>query len=1017
MLQSCKLEFDFILLNPHCSSTDNYIIDSDIKSDFSFAKNKIVIRMFTRNSKYDFIEIFVLNYVEELNYIDTEAKKSRVLEAPFQQTKSSIKHCDENKFEKYFYKYISIINNSSSSSFSNYLNQSNYVFYSINEENFCLYKAEEEIILHSLLPTGKQENAKELVLMQNYTNLYCSHLHLEDFLIINYEKELVILKNNVVLVRLAHEKINSRNILVVNNKLGEHSLLCFYDNQMNMVFAKIDLNLLNKAFEKAASTKSKMINLKHEEKMDIVDENREKNTDETKFIDGIEYLKDNIPLEILNQYDNGSNYCMDSAMLNNKNASSGFDSAKVFAVCGERGNSKLVQYEKALKEIRLTSFDYNEIRGAFLAENACGSEKVLFFNTFYGTKAFYYGVENGQIKFYELKLKDEDNNNCNAESNNVIGDGEVEKTLDAFYLNDHRMIIHFTNKKINIFSLLSSSNDMNNNENKLALIETVSLKGNNDAKLKILNSMNDYLMKMSIEDSEAHILAMKNINSSKDNCIFIALMLSNFKVSILKADFYNDAHRIQHEITIDYYTTVSAFDITLSNDCLLIITGTYDNKLEILNYDFSKKQFHKINECLLEAENSDIVPESIKIAADNQLVFVSTRIGKFAIFSLDQLNSSLNFLGSFNPKSDEIEPLSISDCRIKANNNYELTLYSNNNAYLLELKFSDDWRNMTSKLNKYLVEKKMDIDCIKNNKVNNKNESNFCANFGLKNCINFFLNLNLANIENEENTAISIYQNNSLVCISHFQKVHEHSLLINTVKLYENNVLAKKIIALNDSNLCVLYNENQNQSLKWKLNLININDLKEKVIAMETQNELKIFVIKTFEIDFHDIDYSDEENKIKYLILAGEFTQIESNDSLVKKGIFFIYRIDFTKNNSANLEYVKKYCIADPIYDLSQLKNNIILTCNNYIYSTSIEVDDVNRNIEIIPKNKQPHMNKLISCESITDSNFVVVGDVSESFNLMEFDSKSFRFEVVAAELSLKSLYKGNNNDTNNDNK
>lgn len=981
--QNFDMEYDLILLNPHCFSTDNYILDCDILGDIS-DKNKISIRLFTRNFKYDFIELFVLNELDKVNSMNAEVKKSKVLEAPFVQTKSSIRHCDENKFEKYFYKFINL----KESKFSNQLNQANYCFYSINEENVCLYKSEEEIILHSLLP-DKVGNSKELVLMENYSNLYCSHLFVDDYLLVNYEKEFVIIKEKIVLAKLANENFYSRNIILLKD-CSNNKLIGFYDNQMNIIFVKINTDVLNKAYE-SYNTNDNNINLKPDDLMDIESENCIFNKNQVNFIEGVEFLKDKSILEILNQFDNGSNYCMDSVMLNDKDLN-GFQSTKVFAVCGERGKSKIIQYEKALKEIRLTNFAYNQIRQIFLAENKNKDVRILFVNTFSETTSFYLGFENGQINFYDLNLKDYPL---------INGSEEIEKTLDAFFLNDDKTIIHFTNQRINAFSLIL---DNKTNIKKLELIETTMLKANKniDKNLNIFKNFQEFLMKISIEDSDATIISMKHLSSFYHNdSIFIVLLMSNFKISVFRSDIYNSIISIVEENTIDYFTTVSSFDITISKNYLSIITGTYDSKLEIINYDCTEKDLIKKNECLLEAENSNIVPESIKISEDNKLVYVSTRIGKFAIFSFDELNSNLHFLGSFNPKSDEIEPLIISDCQIKENDNYTLTLFSNNNSYLLELNFSNDMKNMNSKLSKYLVETKSNEESIRENIISHEN-------YGLKNCINFFLNINLFNLEiNENKTQISIYQNNNLICVSHFQKVNENSLLINNVKLYEKNVLAKRIIALNNTNLCILYNENTEQSINWKLNIININNLNEKTIEIETQNELKINVMKTFEIEFNNMEYSDEENRIKYLTLGGEFTQTESNNTQIIKGVFYIYKISMTKNNYCNLEYIKKYCIADPIYDLCQINNNIFLTCNNNIYSTSIEIDDLNRKIEIVPKNKQPHMNKLVSCESVNNSNYILVGDVSESFNLMEFDPKSCRFEVAAAELSLKTLFKG----------
>jgi hypothetical protein len=46
----------------------------------------------------------------------------------------------------------------------------------------------------------------------------------------------------------------------------------------------------------------------------------------------------------------------------------------------------------------------------------------------------------------------------------------------------------------------------------------------------------------------------------------------------------------------------------------------------------------------------------------------------------------------------------------------------------------------------------------------------------------------------------------------------------------------------------------------------------------------------------------------------------------------------------------------------------------------------------------------------VTGTNYVVVGDINESFNLMEYDKIKKRFEVVAVDIALRTLYKGKNN-------
>ncbi len=925
--------------------------------------------------------MFVLNNSEKLNYLESENLKAKVLEAPFEQTKSCIRHCYENKYEKYFYKYIEV----KESLFPDNLNQSNYTFYSINEENFCLYKSEDEIKLHSFIPN---EVSKDFNLLEKFSNLYCSHIYIDEFLLINYENEVVLLKGKFILGRFKNEKyLSSKNIICLK-KISDIYILGFYDNQMNISFVELNTLYLKKAFEIASSNLISNNDIrKLSDKMDI-SEDEYLYLKKVIFIDGINFLKDNIPLRILNEFDNCANYCLDSILLKSNNDN--LHSSKVYAICGERGKSKLIYYERALKEIRLANFEYNQIKDAILAQSSNGKECVLFFNTYMLCKAFYFGIKNSQIEFYDL-----------TSNRGAIWLSE-EETLDAFYLQDNKTILQITTNGIYAFGLIQEN--LNSSNKQLNLIDSIILREKGQ-KINILSDSITNFKKLFLEENDISIVNLKHIYSEKHNKIFMILIISNFKICILSCENNCNNLNLKEETIIDHFTTVSAFDITIDNDNLLIITGTYDNKLEILKYEILNKQLFKKNECILESENSDIVPESIKIAKNNSMVFISTRIGKFAIFSLESFNCNLNFLGSFYPNGNEIEPLIISDCIVKENNNYEFTLYSNNNSYLLEINFSEDCKNMNSKLSKYLVEKKI---IEQNINISINKYENIC----LKNYINFFLNINLINNNNNNNfnnnqTQISIYQNNNLICFSHFQKVVENTLLINKIKDYEKNFLAKKIIEINFSNICILYNklDRNKNCLIWGLNLISLHDLKENYIDIESQNQLKVNVIKIFHIEFQNMDCSDEENKFKYIILGGEFVDLKSE---VKKGIFYVYKIVHLRNNYFNLEYTKKYIIADPIIDLCHINNNLIFTCNNYIYSTQIEIDNINRKIEIIPKNMQSHMNKLISCESVSNSNCIVVGDVNESFNLMELDTRSFRFEVAAAELSLKTLYKGN---------
>lgn len=966
--------------------------------------------------------MFILKDLDKIKLNSTEFKNTNIITVEINQLKFSIKHCNENKFEKYFYKYIDLPNRKD-------LNQDCYTFYSINEENLCLFDDEKEKILFALFPikAGNQNNYEP-----DSSNIYNSHLYAKDFLIINFEKQLLIIKDKTILCEFSDERLIGKNILLLN-KSNEVNILAFYDNQMNIVFAEINYYNLYQAAG-LLSKNNKIENTSNIIDMDIDSHNSPSHSLDIKILNNLsltnEFFTKNPAISVVNVLENGTNFCMDSAMLKpkdthqlnqsshnnlfNKNNNGGINRPKIYSVCGERGKSKLITYEKALVETRLSVFNYNHVRDVILAENFDKSEKILFINTFMDTKSFFFGVTNGQIKFYQLAKEAE---------NIYLSANEI--TLDAFFLLENKKILQITNKSIYLWllkdrELLINNDKVDNNSNinldildsqflnnnkQLLLLENIPVQGGiyntqEDSSIGFLTNIKFSLKKIYTEDSDTNIISIKHYFSKENNCIYIILIFSTFKISIFKYDGHkqqdsNSTSMLSEEITFDYYTTISCFDLTIIQNSLILVLGTYDNKLEILNYDIHNKTFFDKSEFLLELENSVIVPESIKICENKNFVFISTRIGKFLIFALDSSTVNLNFLGSFIPKNDEIEPLIITDCSIKENFLYEITLKSTNNCYLLELKFSADGKNLEPSINKYLVEKRL---------LENKSSETSLyeyENSGIKNTINFFLNLYYN--DGNSSTVISVYQNNNLICFSHFDKIMENSYIANKVKLYEKKNFAKKILALNDSNVVVLYNQIDRDSLRWGLHVLNIKDLKEKFYKIEKLNELKINVMKTFLINYSNVDFSDEENLFEFLILGGEY----SDNNNQKKGIFFIYRIDLNINNYISLEYVKKFGLADLILDVCQLNDYLIFACENKICCAKIDIDDINRKFDIVARNQQNHMNKTISCESVPQSNYIIAGDVSESFNLMELDKKAIKFDLIACDMSLRSLYKG----------
>ena len=90
------------------------------------------------------------------------------------------------------------------------------------------------------------------------------------------------------------------------------------------------------------------------------------------------------------------------------------------------------------------------------------------------------------------------------------------------------------------------------------------------------------------------------------------------------------------------------------------------------------------------------------------------------------------------------------------------------------------------------------------------------------------------------------------------------------------------------------------------------------------------------------------------------------------------------------------------IYDSCFIKDYLIIGMENYICIFSYVI---NNNTLILNKDakQQQFLNKIISVNSIEPlarGAKIIVGDYKESFSLLLFESKSFRFDVIGAELS-----------------
>lgn len=848
-------------------------------------------------------------------------------------------------------------------------------------------------------------------------------------MVINFEKELIIIKDNLIISRISDFIGKGKNlILLKEDEKKNEFIIGFWDNKFNLLFANFKLNLLQQIYEKKIkqmeenAQENKMdldLNfIENKNAMEIDNENDNDNNDNINMNLIKTFEEKNSFIQIFNYIENGSSYLMDSLVMKSKenydkenfeknsnsngNNNNDSDNSQIYSLIGERGNSQLILYEKALKEIKLAQFEYMKISNSILItnnindnENDINNNNILFLNNFNNTKIFNLNFSERKISLDELTFEE---NQIPIEEKEKENEKQKEKTLDAFFLSENNFFVQITNLQIRILQIKSN--------NKLEIIESLNFQNQKNSvnnNKKHLQNFEKILSKLKTEENNLPLIItnLKSIYSQLENCRYLIIFFSNFKISVIKINLEifsseENSNLVTKDFLFDYYTSISIFDVSLLDENLLIINGTYDNKLEILLFE-TKKNLLKKSEFFLKGNISDIIPESIYIL-NNEFIFISTRIGNLAIFKLDSNSLELDFMASFRPDKNELEALTISNCKQISENFIEVNLFSNKNILFLELEFSEDKKNLRKNSVKYLVD---NLENLSARKFAEKNEINFLNEFYL-------------NEKGENPTKISLYQNNSSINISHFQKISENSLLPNKLKKFSEKIFAKKIVDLNAENICVLFNEKENDLENfWGIFIFNVKNFSEKKIKLRNINNLNIHVFKIFSVNFSNVNFSEKENFGKFLLIAGDFFDEKLEK---KKGILFIFKILWNENLEISLSLLDEKIIDFPILDFCQIKNFAIFTCENYICSTEILLDNENLEIEIVPKYSQRYLNKLVSISSYVngfsqnsdaESKQIVVGDISESFHLMEMDSIKIRFTEVASDLNLRSLYKG----------
>lgn len=479
-------------------------------------------------------------------------------------------------------------------------------------------------------------------------------------------------------------------------------------------------------------------------------------------------------------------------------------------------------------------------------------------------------------------------------------------------------------------------------------------------------SNNNIIDSIVYSDTKADILNVFYCQNANYSIAFLYMNSGEVQAYHFELNQTTTSMEIPLGVSISSLSAVSNFDM------VRLICGTYQGNLQICDYNINTKTFcNPWNNCktysLVVDESTCIVPELIKVI--DQYVFATSRTGEICVFTYDaiNLNDPLKIF-LFSKITREDIPLSIGSIwkDEKKDNIYYVDLYTFERAFCLVIDFN------------------------KNNHGNVCHKSSYVFIDENQNLLSFQkLSSNVHVYHNQDKLSFSYFPINSSLLLDN---PTSSNMIVETQFSFEKDEICRKLIRFGKNGLIGLTDKNKLYTFSSK-NKLN----QEEVYTIDINGVDKGFKINS--IKLLEIEPFDDAQRLSFIGICAEHS-IDDN----KKGAFYLYELNINSYSLTPKEKIPNFPKA--IYDSCFIKDYLIIGMENYICVFSYVI---NNNTLILNKDakQQQFLNKIISVspiEPLARGSKIIVGDYKESFSLLLFEPKSFRFDVIGAELSSRVL-------------
>lgn len=620
-------------------------------------------------------------------------------------------------------------------------------------------------------------------------------------------------------------------------------------------------------------------------------------------------------------YKDNSFFLLDSALVTkNENA--------IYTLNGFRGNSKLMRLERALMETRIYSFEYPQARQAYVVSDSSGNNMVFLS---VGENTHILRLTNS----HQFETIDASESEMNQPTVNVFK--YPNEDIFAQITSNSIRLCKFTNEKMQVTSKLDFTN------------QTI-----------ILGSC---------------------FYRSGNNTIYFCLYFNTGHLAIYYFDAVN-FNFIQDSL-FPLPSNISCFDIVLNADKVFLILCTYENRIDVYNYEINSKTFNPSSFLnLTNDENSQIIAESVRVFCDYLLI--STRSGEFVLFKLVNTDDGLmiHFMTSYTVPGER-DTLVISDIKQseKEDNSTSISVVLLNSTQIIRLDLCIDNYNVKKTKFKLLIK--------------SENEGFNCF---------------MKNLATQNGTEITLYQVGNKINISNFAKPSNNTLIPDVVKEFEANQLGRRAVNFDDNSFIMLVEDYaEGRVINNSLHIHHHEESKSHLNGCKLllEEKIKINSLKLFTIEFKE-NHNQGTTLISYIGLCAQYLSIEENKENSGKGLLII--VQCMRNEMGdliNLKLVRKLGlgIATPTDFCHILENRLIVSCDNIILEIIIELDNANKKLIFASDKKFTFNNKILSLNSVPNSYAFLLGEANESFSLIEFPEKK-NLEVHGVDLSMRSLYK-----------